>query len=132
MPICGERVGKEFGTRIVENKMPLGVYQYCMAPRAQRVAVESKREHGRVLPRSEHVHKCLTHEEANGNANRDSYHGTPNVNPVARRSDCPSISLRETRLGREKKTVSLQDGTEWSRDAIEITQDVQGPRRAPP
>src|SRR5437588_3478831 len=68
-----------------------------------RECVQSEREHGRVLSCPEHVHERLTHEKSNGDTDRNRYHSTPDVYPVARCGDRPTSSLRETRLKRKKK-----------------------------
>jgi len=60
---------------------------------ANKMAERSKREHGRILPCSKHVHERLAHEKTNGDADGDLYHDTPGVNAVARCRDRPSASL---------------------------------------
>ena len=61
-------------------------------------AESSKREHGRVLPCPKHIHKRLAHEEPDGDADRDRYHGTPDINPVPGCSYRSPTRLRKTRL----------------------------------
>ena len=75
-----------------------------------RESVQSEREHGRVLSCPEHVHERLAHEKSNGDTDRDRYHSTPDVYPVARCGDRPTSSLRETRLKRKKKKKRVSQG----------------------
>ena len=66
-------------------------------------ATSSKREHGRVLPCSKHVHKCLTHEQPNSDTDCNRNHSTPDIDPVPGCCDRPPSSLRQTRLETIKK-----------------------------
>ena len=78
----------------------------CAACAHRTAESNSEREHGRVLSCAEHVHERLTHEKSNGDTDRNRYHSTPDVYPVARCGDRSTCSLRETRLQREKNRVS--------------------------
>jgi len=67
--------------------------QVTCATCAQRAAERSEREHGRVFSCSKHVNERLAHEESNGDTDRNRDHSTPNVNPIARCGDRPTVSL---------------------------------------
>ena len=54
----------------------------------------SKREHGRVLPCSKHVHKRLTHEKTDRDTDCNRDHSTPDIDPVPGCCDRAPSSLR--------------------------------------
>jgi hypothetical protein len=89
----------------------------------------SKREHGRVLPCSKHVHKRLTHEKSNRDTDRNRDHSTPDFDPVPGCCDRAPSGLRQTRLGvAKKKSAELPIRDTHDREGYKI--HVPGPRRA--